>query len=422
MASLVSFPQELVDMIFNDLTPADIGKVRRLSKDYNARFGGLYWYLVFRNLRIDLRPSCVERLIQTGERCEVAPEIQHITVHPHPMQELSVSQITPLLAKAFSVLPNIRTIEFSITYGSAGFEYWKPVMDGIIKSKRNTVETVKGPARGIQMSKFKFSANQLKGYQTTFSNLRTLDITASVQFEYGPVAEGFWSFIEKIGSKIEDLTVRTTRTASTIPSPNSHGGYLPRTFSLPKLKKLKLVETAVTPKDMKKLVNRDIEAIDISPCRSRSLAWDWFEIAKDFRDSRLERLQKLRLFLSTYDGDDSYDLPKITIDGSWISEENICRVELRSGNTKRYVTHKSLWNELETHDEVSEFWTSLTNGKWTSNRATRWKRLQSAYDTYKYEKNRAYNDWGRQRGAREQYDATVDQINAEVDSDCEGVE
>lgn len=328
-------------------------------------------------------------------------------------------------------LPDIRKIEIDVAYGTGGFGYWKPVIDAVIRSKSKTVEAVSGPRCGIQMSKFKFSALQMKGYQTTFANLKTLDLTLAVQCERADLAEQFWSFIEKIGNNVEDLTVRTTRTSRNTPTPNAHGGYLPKEFNLPKLKALKLVDVAVTPMDLKKLLkNVATEAIVISQCWMRNPKEDWFEVVKHLRYGNFDKIKELRLALSGHYGSDNYDLPNLVIEskGDWRNEGNNCKVTLRSGLSKQYVTHKNLWHEIGATFETDWFWDSLTNSKWTSLRTTRWKRLQTAYETHRSAMAKLgygyASDIDTYKAAivQEQYDRTVREIKAEVDSDCEEVE
>ncbi|KAK6349049.1 hypothetical protein TWF730_009809 [Orbilia blumenaviensis] len=433
MASLASLPQELVDMILDDLKPADLGKVRQLSRDHNARFQGLFWHLVFHPLKINLSTACIERLIRL-EGCPVTSQIQSLAVFPHFSEDLKISRTTSLLTKAFASLSNLKFVMINVHRHASGFDFWKPVMDAIIKSKRTTVEYIQGPGCGIQMSKFKFSPNQIKGYTTTFTNLKSLDIKASVQVERAHISEEFWSFIEKIGTNLENLTVSTGRTAETISTPNSHGGYLPQNFNLPKLKELKLCDVSVTPMDLKKLLrNADLEAIDISRCRMADPKKNWFEVVKFLRDNRLEKVKKLELMLSAYyvcHGGDSYDLPNLTINGecSWTSEGNNCRVMLRSGLLNHYVAHKNLWDELGKHDGIDNFWASLTNNKWTSKRATRWKRLETANIIYRSEveehRYAGHGDYGddTHQEIEDEYERKVMDINAEVDSECEGIE
>ncbi|KAK6508362.1 hypothetical protein TWF506_010456 [Arthrobotrys conoides] len=386
MASLASLPQELVDMIFDDLSPTNIGKVRLISRDHNARFKGLFWYHVFQPLQIDLRPSCVERLTELGDDFEVASHIHDITIQPRRHQELKVSLITPLLTKAFVGLPHIKNIDIKVAYGTNGFDYWKPVMDAVIKSKRRTVEGISGPRAGIQMSKFKLSESQMKGYHNTFINLKSLDITVSVQCERPGLTERFWSFIENIGNQMERLTMRTTRTSTSIPLPNVYGGFLPVNFNLPKLKELRLVDVAVTPMDLKKLLgNVEMEVIDISQCRMMNPKVDWFEVLKHLRDGNFTKIKELRFMISSQHGSELYDLPNLLIDinGDWTSGGDSCRVILRSGLAKHDTVQKNLWDELGANDDQDEFWSSLTDSKWTLPRATRWKRLQIATETYR---------------------------------------
>ncbi|KAK6333294.1 hypothetical protein TWF718_011113 [Orbilia javanica] len=427
MASLASFPQELVDMIFAHLTPANIGKVRLLSQDHNARFKPLFWYLVFQPLTIDLRPNKIARLGELVGDCEIVSQIHNVTVRQMWGEDLGASRITPLLTRAFAGLPDIRNIKFEASVGTGGFDYWKPVIDAIIKNKKKTVESISGPRCGIQLSKFKFSVPQLRGYQTTFENLKKLDITVSVQCERADLTVQFWLFIEKIGNKIEDLTVRTSRTARTAPRPNSHGRYLPPNLSLPKLKALKLVDTAVTPLDLTVLLwNLDMVSIDISQCRMVDPMSQWFEVMKYLRNSNFVNLKHIRLMLSSRYGDDSYDLPNllIDVDGNWTDEGNNCQVVLNSGVSKHYITSKNLWSELGAYDEFYSFWDSLTNLKWTTPRVTRWKRLLSAADQRKFQIEDLGGGWSDEAVAEidDEYEQLVNDINAEVDSDCEEVQ
>ncbi|KAF3278167.1 hypothetical protein TWF970_004623 [Orbilia oligospora] len=426
MASLASFPQELVDMIFSDLGPTHLGKVRLLSRFHNARFKNLFWYLVFQTLQIDLRPSCVERLILLGKGPEVASMIQNIIVRPQQGQDLKVSQITPLLTKAFAGLPDIKSIDIQVPRGTNGFDYWKPIMDAAIKSKRGTVESITGPKCGMQMSKLKFSTAQTIAYQNAFINLKNLDITVSVQYERPELAEKFWTWIERIGSQMERLTIKTTRTSHNMPSPNDHGGFLPRNFSLPKLKALKLIDAAVTPNDFKKFFgNVDMEVVDISQCRMKNPKVNWFKILKHLRNGNLNKIRELRFSISSRHGSGLYDLPNLLIDvnSDWTSEGNSCKVKLHSGLSGFYNTQKNLWDELGATDDQDDFWGSLTNSKWTLPRTTRWKRLQIATEEYRFAVSKLVSVFSSEHEPQEafevqqEYDTKVARLQEEEELD-----
>ncbi|KAK6526962.1 hypothetical protein TWF281_010158 [Arthrobotrys megalospora] len=387
MHSLISLPQELVEMIFGYLSLSDRGKVRMLSKDYNSRFQVAFWYSA--RVRINLTIQCLERLVKTIEQCDSTIPIENILItQARCWQKHSPSRIVPLLVKAFSAL-QLRTIEFQLpTYKSVGFEYWKPVIDAITEANQTTIEVINSPP--VQLSNFALSKKRAKLYQDTFRNLRELRITttSSSQHERPDLTQRFWSFIETIGENLESLKITAVHKPQGYYSkPDPHrgkrtrqpdGGYLPEKLSLPKLRSLRLNDVAVTVNDLKKLLKSadTMESFVINGCQMDDPKNDWFEVLKYLKANRFRKLQRLVLLLSgNYWGvSNSYDLPELRVDsyrGNWISGN--CLVQLRSGANGYRQMRKNLWEELEGHDEADGFWSSITNQKWTGEKAVAWK-------------------------------------------------
>ncbi|KAK6523516.1 hypothetical protein TWF281_001497 [Arthrobotrys megalospora] len=389
MASLVSIPQELVDMIFADLTTKEIGRVRWLSKDYNERFKGAFWYKVFELIRVNLKPASLERLFKLVRGGgEVNQYLQHIIFRPvESYNELKDPKVKQLLFKIMSILPNLRTVEFDISQRSSNaYDHWKPVMDAIIASKRQTVETITAPRCGLAMSSFNFRENQLEAWENTFTNLTYLEVSTSVQWERADVTFAFWSWVMVIGGKLEVLRVLGHRSNSlTDPKPDGEGRFLPSTFNLPELKTLDLVDVCLALKDMKVMLRNThkIESISLSGCVPETKRPSYFfKILKFLRNKRAERLEFLELSLGGYYNQIvAYELPTIILRKNWTDEKTMCNVELnRERNEYAHVVpyncQKSLWKELEEHDTTKGFWDSLTDGKWMSRDVTKWKKLR----------------------------------------------
>ncbi|KAK6512267.1 hypothetical protein TWF481_001157 [Arthrobotrys musiformis] len=431
MASLASLPREIVDMVFSNLTYSDIGSVRLVSRDYDCRFRGIFWYLIFHRFHINLQTSLIQRLIEAGEGCALAvSQIEYLIIHPHGDEELECSVITPLLAKALARMPSLRSVEIAVDYGMGrtefvsgwenkinGFEYWKPVVDAIVESKITTVESITGPKSGMKMHRLEFSPEEVGGVL---------------------------GFIAGIGGCIEDLTVRVILHSEGPRTPDAPVGYVPKEFNLPKLRRLTLVGVTVTPTDLKEILkSAGVEKIYIKKCDMGDPKKDWFEVIKNLRHGGLRQIKELRLRMRTRRGENDYDLPKLTFssDKDWTNRGDTCRVALRSGLQKRYVvTHKNLWNEAGTSSDADQFWDSLTNLKWKSKRATRWKRMQTVCDEHSCDMSGiiatadwSEHDWSeddqyhpiyetRYQEAREKYVRAMGELHAEVDSDCEGFE
>ncbi|KAK6519898.1 hypothetical protein TWF506_000193 [Arthrobotrys conoides] len=394
--SLISLPQELVDMIFTeDFRISDLANVRLLSRDHNARFKGYLWdrTQVFKSVRTILSPERINKLIAAATGSEILPYLQHLTVHTtywyttrgHRDEKID-PQVVPLLAKAFSTLTALKTVEVEVENGTNAVIFWKPTIDAIIASGNTTIETIKGPNAAIQMSKFKSlaTAKLLRGYKTTFCNLKTLEIRTSCQIENSAATAQFWSVIAAMGAKLEDLTVENTRVSfRDDPTPDNSNSYQPKNFELPELKRLKLVDVAVTSNDLKALLGNSngIEAIDLIECRMPNEKNDWFEVLRYLRSERFPRLSSLYLVMSACYDETSYDLPELSIEGDWTTQD--CSVILPSGKPEKYIFEKNLWTELGKHKKANNFWDSITNNKWKSKQTTRWKRRRIIEEEWK---------------------------------------
>ncbi|KAF3220734.1 hypothetical protein TWF192_000196 [Orbilia oligospora] len=432
--SLLSLPQELIDMIFAEgLQVSDFGKVRLLSKDHNARFGGHFWdrTQVFKTIRVKLLPGNINKLIAAIEGSEVLPYLQHATISAGQVwysrsrrDEKLDPEVVPLLAKAFSILTSLKTIDVEVNNGTNAIGFWKPTIDAIIAAGTKNIETINGPIAAIQMSKFKplATAKLLRDYKTTFCNLKTLKIQTSVQIENPTATTHFWSIIAAMGTKLEDLTVKNSRVCfKDDPTPSKSSSYQCEGFSLPELKRLKLVDVAITSGDLKALLgNSDgIESISIAECRMPNEKDDWFEVLRYLRSERFPQLNSLYLAMSACYDEVSYELPKFSVEGDWMTED--CSVTLPSGKRANYVWKKNLWSELGKHKTVDKFWNSVTDKKWKSKQATRWKRRRLINDGWKLEMRRFgdpdYIDdddpWVRE--VNDRYQGKLDLIDAEVD-------
>ncbi|KAK6348573.1 hypothetical protein TWF718_006361 [Orbilia javanica] len=437
---LLSLPQELVDMILAEgLTVSDLGKVRLISKDYNTKFKDDFYYQVFKEIRINLRSEHIEKLAAIAAGSPGAlPYMQHIIISPiwdrpyrqrYNDEDFRNPQLGPLLAKMFSTLTHLKTIEFDVSSGTQAIGYWKPIIDAVIAGERTTVETIKGPKAAIQMSKFKplATAKLLKDYRATFCNLKSLEIQTSVQSETPAATAHFWSMINAMGAKLEDLTVENSRMSfRDDPSPGRQRSYQPKGFDLPQLKRLKLVDVAITATDLKALLSNSdgIEIVDIAACRMPKEKNDWFEVLGHLKKHRFPKLQELSLKMSACFNQTAYDLPRLEVKGDWTVED--CFVTLRSatiGDYVNYVFKKNLWNELDLHQTVDEFWDSLTDRKWRSKGTTRWKRRRLIESKWTLEMRQFGNpdylddtdpdvQW-----VNAKYLHQITELNAEVDED-----
>ncbi|KAK6352245.1 hypothetical protein TWF730_009076 [Orbilia blumenaviensis] len=392
MASLASLPQELVDMIFSDLLLHEIGKVRGISKDHNERFKHLFWHKAFDTIHTTLKVQTLERLlgIAKGADDELQRYLQHIIIHPiESYNEVKHPKVKSLLTRIMGALPCLKTVEFDIRMRwSHVFDHWRPVMDAILASRRQTVEVIKGPRAGLAMSSLNLREKQLIAYENTFTNLKSLEITTSVQTERADVTFAFWSWVMVIGDKLEDLAVAGYRSTSIHqPKPDAEGRFLPSRFNLPNLKNLELVDVCLTLKDMKVMLrNTDkIESINISGCIAEDNRPSYFfKLLKYLQTRGANKLQYLELPMWGYhDGIVIYELPNLTLTGNWTDEKTMCKVELnieklRYSGVHTYTCEKSLWKELGKYETTKEFWDSMTDNKWMSKEITNWKKLMWA--------------------------------------------
>lgn len=273
------------------------------------------------------------------------------------------------------------------------------------------------------VSELELSSFEMERYHHGFSKLKTLEMHTA-----GVVTENLWSWISTVGkNNLEDLTIRNSRSSNntTEPVPNAHDGFLPPNFELQNLKRLHLDDFNLTVRDITLLLSptSQIEKINLSKCQiPKDQAQSWFAILTYLKQNTFPRLNNLKLTLSGYyNGITTYDLPDLKINNEmsgkpWNSRGTKCEVKLRSGAWNTYVVRKYLWEELERTAEggltAEEFWESLTNGKWTSKRATRLKRIMKIREVSR-------SEYG-ERGDPRLY-AKIRAINREVDSDCEDV-
>lgn len=277
-------------------------------------------------------------------------------------------------------------------------------MNAVIASKRRTVETITAPRCGLAMSSFNLRESQLEAWENTFTNLTSLEVSTSVQWERADVTFAFWSWVMVIGGKLEALRVLGYRANSiTDPKPDGEGRFLPSTFNLPQLKSLDLVDVCFKLKDMKVMLRNThkIESICLSGCVSEAKRPSYFfKLLKFLRRRQCERLENMELTLGGYYNQVvAYELPNLILRKNWTDEKTMCNVELNYtqlgyGHLIPYVCQKSLWKELGDHDTTKEFWDSLTDGKWMSRDITRWKKLSwiGGYRGFGMARGRRYSD------------------------------
>ncbi|KAF3214001.1 hypothetical protein TWF106_009354 [Orbilia oligospora] len=392
MSSLASLPQELVDMILSTLTPQEINKVRLLSKSHDARFKHLYWSQTLSELRLTLRAAQLQKLFDLlkGAGDELKQYLRHVTIRlVESYNEVKDPKVKPLLTGIFKKMDYLETVEFDITLRSSNvIDHWKPVMDAIIAAKRYSIEVIKSPRCGLAMSTFNLRETQLISYENTFKNLRSLEVSTSVQNERPDVTFAFWSWVNVIGSNLEELAVAGFRSQTpTRPKPDAEGRFLPKNFDLPKLKSLELVHVCLTLKDMKTMLrNTDvIEELKIVGCVTETNRPSYFfKLLKYLQNKRATRLRSLDITLSgLHDSIVAYELPNITFSGNWMDPETLTLVDLNQDKAiyrgaVTYRLQKSLWKELETHNTTIDFWNSITDGKWVDREVTRWKKFSWA--------------------------------------------
>ncbi|KAK6513728.1 hypothetical protein TWF506_008167 [Arthrobotrys conoides] len=407
MASLASLPQELVDMILSTLTPQEINKIRMLSKSHDSRFKHLYWSRTLTELRLTLRAAHLQKLsnLLKGACDDLKQYLRHITICPiESYNEIKDPKVKPLLTGIIKYMDYLETVEFDIVQRSwNAIDHWKPVMDAIIASKRCSIEVIKSPRCGLAMSSFNLREPQLISYETTFKNLRSLEVSTSVQFERADVTFAFWSWVNVIGSNLEELAVAGFRSQTpTRPKRDAEGRFLPKNFDLPKLKSLELVDVCLTLKDMKTMLRNTgvIEEIKIVGCVAETNRPSYyFKLLKYLQNKQATNLQSLELTLSgLHDSIVAYELPDLTFSGNWTDPKTLTSVELNSSKIRyrvaiAYSCHKSLWEELKNNNTTIDFWNSITEGKWVDRDITRWKKVSWASG---FRSSRTENcEWGR---------------------------
>ncbi|KAF3158967.1 hypothetical protein TWF788_004041 [Orbilia oligospora] len=454
--SLLLLPPEITDLIFSTLPIHDSTKLRLLCKSYNHRFHSHFRTKIFTYLRLNTHPSTIHHLSKITQS-GAGPWIQHITFSSKPFSKLNpkISLSSPssddendytfsTLTEILTHLPNLRLIDFD---GSCNITDWKEIISSISKSQIPAIETLRSPPGKMLVSGLLLSPSEMEQYSYgSFDRLKTLEMHTE-----GMPMQNFWSWISIIGRNcLEDLTIRNSRNdinnnntsidnhhQEFTPNSNHIDNFLPQTFNLPNLKRLHLDDLYLTVKDITNLllpahISSQFEKLNLTKCHllPNDPAQNWFTILTHLKTHTFPKLSYLKLSLSGYyNAITTYDLPdlkfntnEIIISGAgkpakpWNQRNTKCEVKLRSGEWNTYVVRKSLWEELDrvmrdgSGEEV--FWESLTNGKWTSDRATRLKRIIKVREVSRLE----YGERGDPRLWER-----IRAISREVDSDCEDV-
>ncbi|KAF3277748.1 hypothetical protein TWF970_005001 [Orbilia oligospora] len=467
--SLLLLPPEITDLIFSTIPIHDSTKLRLLCKSYNHRFQSHFRTKIFTYLRLNTHPSTIHHLSKITQS-GVGPWIQHITFSSKPLSKLNpnISLSSPSddhendyntsskylppppppndLTEILNHLPNLRLIDFD---GSCNITNWKEIISSISKSQVSAIETLRSPPGKMLVSGLLLSPSEMEQYSYgSFDRLKTLEMHTE-----GMPMQNFWSWISIIGRNcLEDLTIRNSRNDidndinsiidnhhqnSISANPDHIDNFLPQTFNLPHLKRLHLDDLYLTVKDitnhlLPSHISSQFEKLNLTKCHllPNDPAQNWFIILTHLKTHTFPKLTYLKLSLSGYyNGITTYDLPdlkfntnEIIISGAgktakpWNQRNTKCEVKLRSGEWNTYVVRKSLWEELDRvmRDGLGEevFWESLTNGKWTSDRATRLKRIIKVREVSRLE----YGERGDPRLWER-----IRAISREVDSDCEDV-
>ncbi|KAK6334833.1 hypothetical protein TWF718_010278 [Orbilia javanica] len=469
---LLLLPPEITDLIFSLLPTYTSSQTRLLSKSHNQRFQSRFRSIIFTRLKLNLHPATLLQLSRITES-GAGPWIQHVTFSSKPFSNLypkftswliSISSQLPpgefpleyedegnqeantnidstttsninnntTLTRILKNLPNLRSIDFD---GSCTITHWQILTTSISNSNISTVETLRSPPVKMLVSELNLGLSTpetiISQYSQGFHKLKTLEMRTEGA---SGMLESLWLWISTVGrNSLEDLTIRHLREDNTEPSPNTHGGFLPENFSLPNLKRIHLDGFNLTFKDITLLLSPSsaskLEKIHLSKCRmnnNNNPAKNWFTVLTYLKRNTFPNLTSLRLTLSGYyNGLTTYDLPDLKIANEisgkpWNSTGAKCEVRLKSGEWYAYVVKKNLWDELggydnndndDNDDDINKFWESLTNGKWKSKRATRWKRLIRLREIER-------SEFGyRSRELREK----IMTVSREVDSDCEDV-
>ncbi|KAF3282511.1 hypothetical protein TWF132_010646 [Orbilia oligospora] len=416
--SLLLLPPEITDLIFSTIPIHDSTKLRLLCKSYNHRFHSHFRTKIFTYLRLNTHPSTIHHLSKITQS-GAGPWIQHITFSSKPFSKLNpnISLSSPSddenddtsskylppndLTEILNHLPNLRLIDFD---GSCNITNWKEIISSISKSQISAIETLRSPPGKMLVSGLLLSPSELEQYSHgSFDRLKTLEM----------------------------------HTEDSISNPDHIDNFLPQTFNLPNLKRLHLDDLYLTVKDITNHllpahISSQFEKLNLTKCHllPNDPAQNWFTILTHLKTHTFPKLTYLKLSLSGYyNGITTYDLPdlkfntnEIIISGAgkpakpWNQRNTKCEVKLRSGEWNTYVVRKSLWEELDRvmRDGLGEevFWESLTNGKWTSDRATRLKRIIKVREVSRLE----YGERGDPRLWER-----IRAISREVDSDCEDV-
>ncbi|KAK6511434.1 hypothetical protein TWF481_000351 [Arthrobotrys musiformis] len=446
MATLLLLPPEITDQILALLTPHASCALRLLSRSYNARFLGPLRSTIFTQLRINTHPSTISHLsaivcVENG----AGPWIQHITFSSRSFSKLNPKRpissnpwltgyeehipaynfhdgegvnappsisinINEEFVNILRHLPNLRFVEFDSTCGVA---HWKELIASISKCGISAIEHLRSPPAKMYLSDLYLSQSEIDGYNNSgFEKLKTLELHTA-----GTDMKNLWCWISTVGSNLEDLTIRNSSSPASM-APGSPG-FLPTTFNLRHLKRIHLSDFLLTVADILTLLlpsSQSLQNLHLVKCKIKQpQPENWFTVLKTLKDHPFPSIKSLHLTLSGYhDGISSYDLPDLKLDSSspWSSPSTKCEVKLRSGEWNYYVVRKNLYEELNRSPlTAEEFWDSLTNGRWVSKRATRYKRIIKAREDSRAEYG--YGDPGLRGRIRA--------INGEVDSECEDV-
>ncbi|KAK6539411.1 hypothetical protein TWF694_009636 [Orbilia ellipsospora] len=282
------------------------------------------------------------------------------------------------------------------TYASH-YNFMAPMTAAVMSdcSKISTIRQIYDGILGMQMDWFLWPENQVTKSAPVFTNLKILELTVTPDLLKGQlnsieINKGFYSWIETVGLKLEQLKVIFQYYGSY--KDRSHDMYstaldIPTTLSLPRLKRLHLDWMVFKVEKMigfLQNVASTLEELELGFCLTANPKNDWWRLLKAL-NTGFDKMQKFDVFITQEDVSvQPFFLPDILVRGNWASRKATCWVrtptfpswiEGGSSNHSRPAveTLKNISEELTKNTEEDSFWESMTEGNWKAEHIIHWE-------------------------------------------------
>ncbi|KAF3216097.1 hypothetical protein TWF679_003315 [Orbilia oligospora] len=355
----------------------------------------------------------------------------------------STSSTSPNLPTILQTLPNLKTIIIKETTPSTIITSLLTTSISTSSSSSSSIKTLHVTTPSLNLTDLTFPAsNSPPSSPPTiipiFHSLTTLSLSLKLPFDQKPISK-LWTWITSLSPTLHSLTLKNTSNPPTSlntpwPLHPHQTTFLPKnkhkkknlTNNLPHLKSLKLHNIHLTIQDINILLptpkDSPIEYISFEACQMQYPDKEWYEVISYLllfnnttsHGEYFKHLNHISLKLNTHHPTiPTYELPDLeftnitsptplptckisfkptfittTAQGKKEEEEEESTISLQKPLHHIISLLNNINNNINNINEKNPhtpFWTSLTNGKYTSPSILKWKRIRLLADQYDIE-------------------------------------